>query len=188
MKTKVLFFVVLALITFSCRTIKQKTTSNAEVKTSANLSVNQSNQRKLNIDSTSETKQSQSGTLKTTDTGTVEETVEETSTQTNYSTPDSTGKQYPVSTVTNKKTTHRGVKNNLNTIVDNKSTIDYLTRNIDKSDFKFDESIKDKGKSDVSKQTSDQLTQSLKTPAWVYIVALVSFLILLLIIYIRFIK
>jgi len=160
---------VLSLITLSCRTVKQTTTSKAEVKTAANLTTKLSDDSILNITNTSETKQSQSGTVKVNDTGTVEETTVEENTTTNYSKPDSTGNQYLISTTTNKKTTHRVNQKNLNTNIDNNSNIDYLTRNEDKSNFKFDESITDKGKSDVSLKTSDQLTQETKTPGWVTI-------------------
>ena len=183
---KILFLVVLALITFSCRTTKQTTTSKAEVKTAANLDVKQSNESNLNITSSTDTKQTQSGTVKATDTGTVDETTVEESTATNYSKPDSTGKQYPTSTITNKKTIHRGVQNNLNTNVDNKSNIDYLTKNVDKSNFKFDESIKDKSKSDVSLKTSDQLTQEIKTPAWIYLAGFGLLLAVGIFLYIKF--
>jgi len=166
---KVLFITLLALITFSCHTTKKISTSEAEVKTAANLTSKQSTDANLNIASTAEIKQSQSGTVKATDTGTIEETIDETNTTTNYSTPDSTGNQYPISITTNKKTIHRGVQNNLNTNVDNKSNIDYLTRNEDKSEFKIDESITDKGKSDISLKTSSQMTEETKTPGWVTI-------------------
>jgi len=183
---KVLFITLLALITFSCHTTKKISTSEAEVKTAANLTSKQSTDANLNIASTAEIKQSQSGTVKATDTGTIEETIDETNTTTNYSTPDSTGNQYPISITTNKKTIHRGVQNNLNTNVDNKSNIDYLTKNVDKSNFKFDESIKDKSKSDVSLKTSDQLTQEIKTPAWIYLAGFGLLLAVGIFLYIKF--
>ena len=164
---KILFLVVLALITFSCRTTKQTSTSKAEVKTEANLTTNQSNDASLNITSGTETKASQSGTIKATDTGTVEETTVEENITTNYSKPDSTGKQYPTSTTTNKKTIHRGEQKNLNTNVEKKSNLDYLTRNEEKSNFKFDKSIKVKGKTDTQQQSTNKLTEETKTPAWV---------------------
>ena len=176
MKTKILFIALLTLITFSCRTTKQTLTSKAEVKTAANLDLKQSNESNLNIASTSDTKQSQSGTIKVTDTGTVEETTVEENTSTNFSKPDSTGKQYPMSTTTNKKTIHRGTQNNLTTNVDNKNNIDYLARNEDKSNFKFDASLKDKGKTDLQQNTKDSLTEETKTPAWVYVAVLVFIL------------
>jgi len=186
MKTKVLFLLLLALITFSCRTTKQTSTVKDEVKTAANLTTKQSTDANLNITSGTETKATQSGTVKATDTGTVEETTIEENTTTNYSKPDSTGKQYPTSTSTNKKTIHRGEQKNLNTNVENKSNIDYLTRNVDKSNFKFEESLKDKSKTELQQNTKDTLTEETNTPAWVYIVGIVSFIALLLIIYIRF--
>ena len=176
----------LMLLIVGCKTVKQTSTSKAEVKTAANLDVKQSSDAGLNINNTSDTKQSQSGTVKATDTGTVEETIDETNTTTNFSKPDSTGNQYPISTNTNKKTTHKVSQKNLNTNVDNKSNIDYLTRNEDKSNFKFDESITDKNKSDVSLKTSDQLTQETKAPGWVYVVGFGLLLVVGLFLYIKF--
>jgi cobalamin biosynthesis Mg chelatase CobN len=181
---KLIFICIcMVLLPFSCRTTKQTSTLKAEVKTAANLTTKQSADANLNITSGTETKSNQSRTVKSTDNGTVEETTVEENTTTNFSKPDSTGKQYPTSTTTNKKTIHRGEQKNLNSNVENKSNIDYLTRNEDKSNFKFDASIKDKSKSDVSQKTSDQLTEETETPVWIYVVGIVLVFAFIIFIY-----
>lgn len=170
---KLIFFALLALITFGCRTVKQSSQTKSEVKTTANLNINQSNESKLNIDSTSERKQNQSVTIKTIANDSVDETIDDESTITNFSKPDSTGKQYKTSTTTDKKTIHRGEKKNLNTSTENKSNTDSQAKVSDKSDFKTDASLIDKGKSDSSQKTNAKVTQEMKTPGWVSVAVLV---------------
>jgi Tfp pilus assembly protein PilV len=170
---KIIFLALLALITFGCRTVKQTSQTKTDVKTAANLNIKQSNESKLNIDSTSERKQNQSGIIKIIENDSVDETIDDVSITTNFSNPDSTGKQYPTSTTTDKKTIHRGEKKNHNTNEENKSNIDSQSKVSDKSDFKTAASLIDKGKTDSSQKTNDKVTEETKTPAWVYVVVLV---------------
>lgn len=176
---KLLFLALLALITFGCRTVKQTSTNDLKSKIDDNLTVKTSDKASLDINKNFSKVETNFGKVAATDKGSTNETTVEESETINFSAPDSIGKQFPLSKTNTKKTTVKGEKKDLKVNQDTKSTSDQETNFRDKSDYKSDKSIKDKGKSDVSLKTSDQLTQETKTPAWVYVAGLVSLLVLI---------
>jgi len=166
MKTKLLFLLLIALITFSCRTTKQTSTMKAEVKTVANLDIKQSVDTKSTVDSS----------LVTIDKSVTNSLVNELITITNLSNPDSTGKQYPVkTTVINRTTDNKKVgdlktESKINSTNENKKTLS------DKSGYKSDS---------IAAQQS-KLTEDTNTPAWVYVLGFISIIIVGIVIYTYF--
>jgi len=163
---KLIFIMLLALITFSCRTTKQTSSTKAEVKTSANLDIKQSVNNQSKVDSS----------RITIDKSVTNSLVSEVITITNLSKPDSIGKQYPVQTTVinritnNKKVGDLKTESKINSTNENKTTIS------DKSDYKSDSIATQKSK----------LTKETKTPAWVYVVGFGLLLVVGLFLYIKF--
>jgi len=149
MKTKLLFLLLIALITFSCRTTKQTSTMKAEVKTVANLDIKQSVDTKSTVDSS----------LVTIDKSVTNSLVSEVITITNLSKPDSIGNQYPVQTTVinrtsdNKKVGDLKTESKINSKSENRTTLS------DKSDYK----------SDSTATTINTEESKTKTPGWVTI-------------------
>ena len=183
MKTKLLFLVLVMFVALGCRTIKQTEKTKAEVKTAADLTVKESNNASLDVASTFSKIERNFGKEWATDNGTVDETSDESTTTTNFSPPDSTGKQHPISTSKTNKHIHRGENKNLNKTAESNNSTDSKAKISDNSDYKSDKSVTDKGKQDAKHQTDNKITEETKTPAWVYVVAFVSFLILIGIVY-----
>jgi len=146
---KILFLAILSLITFSCRTTKQTSTSKSEVKTVANLDIKQSVDTKSTVDSS----------LVTIDKSVTNSLISEVITITNLSKPDSTGKQYSVQTTVinritdNKKVGDLKIERKINSINENKTLL------INKSDYK----------SDSTATNINTLESKTKTPGWVTI-------------------
>lgn len=159
--SKLFLFVLLALITFSCRAIKQTSTAKDEVKTSANLDVKQTVDNQLKVDS------SKSVVDKSITSSLVNEDI----TVTQFSKPDSVGRQFATQTTVihrttdNKKQYDTDTQTKLNKQNSNKTTLR------DNSKYKSD----DKSQLVTTKET--------KTPGWVYILVLVSSLVILGLIY-----
>jgi cobalamin biosynthesis Mg chelatase CobN len=170
-------------VSFGCKTVKQTEKTKAEVKTAANLTVKESNNANIDIASTFSKVERNIEKEWITDNSTVDEVSDETTTTTNLSAPDSTGKQYPTSTSTTNKHTHRGVHNNVKKNAESNNSRDIKGGVSENSDYKSDKSVKDKGKQSIKAQTDNKITEETKTPAWVYVVVFVSFLILIGIIY-----
>jgi len=170
MKTKLLVILVICFVTISCRTTKQTEKSKAEVKTSANLTVKESEKANLNVQSTFSKVERNFGKEWSTDNSAIDEVSDETTTTTNLSVPDSTGKQYPTSTSTTNKHTHRGEKMNVKKNADSNNSRESKGGVSDNSDYKSDKSVKDKSKQDAKQQTENQITETMKTPLWVFIV------------------
>lgn len=163
--------------------MKQTSTTKAEVKIAANLTVKESNNANLDIQSTFSKVERNFGKEWTADNSTVDEVSDETTTTTNLSAPDSTGKQYPISTSTTNKHTHRGVHNNVQKNAESNNSRESKGGVSDNSDYKSDKSVTDKGKQDIKNQTDNKITEETKTPAWVYVVVFVSLFILIGIVY-----
>jgi len=164
----ILLCIVLVTVCFSysCKTIKQSTSSEIKAKTEANVELNQSSDAKLNLNQSSETSQSTANSLTTTDKGTKNETVEETSTTTKLSPPDSTGKQYPTETNTTKRNIKRGENRNLTAIAGSKSDVKAKDTSEDKSKLKANASLKDKGTTSTNSVNASNLSETIKTPVW----------------------
>jgi len=160
-QSKLFLLALLALITFSCRAIKQTSTAKDEVKTSANLDVKQTVDNQLKVDS------SQSVIDKSVTNSLINEDV----IITDFSKPDSTGKQWPTQTTVIHRTT------------DNKKSADV------KTDVKVNTSKQNKTTlRDNSKYKSDDksqlvMTKETKCPAWVYVVGFFSLLVAIIGVY-----
>jgi hypothetical protein len=166
MKTNLLFIMLIALITFSCRTMKQTSTIKDEVKTVANLDIKQSIDAKSTVDSSSITL----------DKSVTNSLVSEIITITNLSKPDSIGKQYPVQTTVINRTT------------DNKKVGDLKTESKINSTNEKKSTINDKSnsKSDSISTNINTEESKTKTPAWIYFFTFFAIIIAGVFIYTRF--
>ena len=153
MKTKLLFIVLLAMITFSCRTVKQTTTSKAEVKTEANLNVKQSNESNLSTETN----------LSTVDKSVTNEDVSVKVTETVLSKPDSSGKQFAEKITVTEQVKNTNKVANVNTESNVKTNDVSKTKLADKSDFKSDS---------IANNINTQETKT-KTPGWITICVIV---------------
>ena len=173
MKTKLLIYsiriaVLVGLVMFmlslgGCRTTKQSSKTNLDIKTAANLDV------KTNTES----KQAAEAKVVATDKGVTTNNTATKMTITDFSAPDATGKQHPTrQTVIEQTTNNKKVADSkVNTA--SKSSASNKTKKADNSDYK----------SDVTAKADNKETKETKTPGWVYILVLVSSLGILGLIY-----
>ena len=160
---KLLFLAFLALITFSCRTVKQTSTAKTDVKTAANLDVKQSVNNQSKVDSFGIT----------IDKSITNSLVSEVITVTNLSKPDSVGKQYPVQTTVINRTT------------DNKKVADIKKSVVSSKKSVVNNKLSDKStlKSDIKTAAKGTTITEMKTPAWVYVAVIITLLALIGVVY-----
>ena len=174
MKTKVLIFllrvsvVVLLFIAMeSCCSTKETLKTKIETKTEANLDVKTSNDSALNKQQSIATRLTVDSSKLTVDKSNSDETIIEESETTSFSDPDSTGKQHMTSKTNTKRTTKRGEQKNLTTDAHLKKSVDNKSQASDKSNYKSDTSVKDKGKRNKSDKSLLVTTSEIKLPDWV---------------------
>lgn len=186
MRTKLLLIVILALVCLGCKTVKQTEKTNFQTNTAHNTTVKESNVSNLDVTANFSKVERNFEKEWATDNSTVDETSDESITMTNFSAPDSTGKQYPISTSITNKHVHRGENKNLKKAADSNNSIDSKANIRDNSDYKSDISVSDKDSKSLKQKTDTEIKEETKTPAWIYVVVFVSLLILGLFLYFRF--
>jgi hypothetical protein len=149
------------LVYSSCKTIKQTSTTKAEVKTVANLDVKQSNKIKQAVDSN----------VVVVDKGVSTIYTDEVITITNLSKPDSTGKQWTTQTTVTKRT----ISNKHAADLNKKTTVNKQNSN--------NTALRDKSKYKSDDKSLLATTKETKCPAWVYVVGFFSLLVAIIGIY-----
>ena len=183
MRTKLLLIAILAIVCLGCKTVKQTEKTNLQTNTAHNTTVKESNVSNLDVTSNFSKVERNFEKEWASDNSTVDETSDESTTITNFSAPDSIGLQYPTSTSTTTKHTHRGENKNVKKNAESNNSRDSKGGVSDKSDYKSDMSLSDNDSKSLKQKTDSKITEETKTPAWVYVVVFVLVLALIGFIY-----
>lgn len=173
MKSKLFLFAITAIVCVGCKTVKQTEKTNLTTNTAQNMTVKESNDASLDVTSNFSKVEKNFGKEWATDNSAVDETSDESTTTTNFSPPDSIGRQYPTSKTTTTKHTHRGENKNVKKAAESNNSRDSKGGVSDKSDYKSDKSVKDKGKAaQALKQSAEQLIET-NTPGFITVIDIV---------------